>query len=156
MAVERTLILLKPDTVQRGLVGEVVSRLERRGLHIVGLKMLRMDKAKCDEHYSHLVSKPFYPGLAGFMSSGPVVAMVVAGVEAVKVVRDMCGPTNARNAMPGTIRGDFSLSTQYNIIHASDSVETAGKEVPRFFAAHELFAWERKLDALTSAEDEKR
>ncbi|VVB57542.1 Nucleoside diphosphate kinase [uncultured archaeon] len=156
MAVEQTLILLKPDCVQRGLVGKVVARLEERGLQLSGLKMMHLNKAKCDEHYAHLTAKPFYPGLVSFMTSSPIVAMVVSGPEAVKVVRDMCGPTNARNAAPGTIRGDFSLSTQYNIIHASDSLETAVKEVARFFHKEELFAWERKMDALTAAPDEKK
>ncbi len=156
MAVERTLILLKPDTLQRGLCGKIIARLEKKGLHIVGMKMMHLDSAKCNEHYAHLVGKPFFPKLVAFMTSAPVIAMAAEGVEAVKVVRDMCGPTNARNAMPGTIRGDFALSTQYNIIHASDSVETAGKEVKRFFHDNELFSWERALDSLTVAEDEKK
>ncbi len=156
MAVEQTLILLKPDTLQRGLIGPVIARLEARGLQMVGLKMLKLDKAKCDEHYAHLVGKSFYPGLVSFMTSSPIVALVVSGPEAVKVVRDMCGPTNARNAMPGTIRGDYSLSTQYNVIHASDSLETAQKEVARFFKKDELFVWERTLDKLTAAADEKK
>lgn len=156
MAVERSLILLKPDCVQRGLVGTVLARIETRGLQVVGLKMIQLDKSKCDEHYAHLTSKPFYPALSGFMTSAPVVALVAEGVEAVKVMRDMCGPTNARNAAAGTIRGDFSLSTQYNIIHASDSVETAAKEVARFFKKEELHAWKRTMDAFTAAGDEKK
>ncbi len=156
MAVERTLILLKPDALQRGLCGEVLSRLEKRGLQIAGLKMIQLDKAKCDEHYAHLVSKPFYPKLAAFMTSAPVVALVAEGVDAVNVLRAMCGPTNARTALPGTIRGDYSLSTQYNIIHASDSLETAHKEVARFFKKEELHAWKRAMDAFTAADDEKK
>lgn len=156
MPLERTLILLKPDCVQRGKCGEVVSRLEQRGMQIVGMKMMHLSQEKCNEHYAHLVGKPFFPKLAAFMTSAPVIGMVVEGVEAVKVVRDMCGPTNARNAMPGTIRGDFALSTQYNIIHASDSPETAIKEVKRFFADNELFAWKRVMDAYTAADDEKK
>lgn len=156
MAVERTLILLKPDTVQRGLVGHVLSRLEGRGLQIVGMKMIQIDKAKCDEHYAHLTSKPFYPSIVSFMTSAPVVALVAQGPEAVRVLRDMCGPTNARNALPGTIRGDLALSTQYNIIHASDSPETATKEVARFFKSDELHNWDRVLDGLTAGADEKK
>lgn len=156
MAVEQTLILLKPDCVQRGLVGNVVARLEARGLQLVGLKMIKLDAKKCEEHYAHLVGKPFYPGLVSFMTSSPVVALVVSGVDAVNVVRAMCGPTNARTALPGTIRGDYSLSTQYNIIHASDSLETAKKEVARFFKHEELHTYERVLDKLTSAADEKK
>ncbi|MDE1798291.1 MAG: nucleoside-diphosphate kinase [Candidatus Micrarchaeota archaeon] len=156
MAVERTLILLKPDTVQRGLVGQVLTRLEVRGLQIVGMKMIVLDKAKCDEHYAHLTAKPFYPSIVSFMTSAPVVALVAQGPEAVRVLRDMCGPTNARNALPGTIRGDLALSTQYNIIHASDSVETAAKEVARFFKHEELHNWNRTLDPLTAGADEKK
>ena len=156
MAVEQTLVLLKPDALARGLIGQVLSRLEGRGLQLVGLKMMSLDKAKCEEHYAHLAGKPFYPGLVSFMTSSPIVALVVSGPEAVKVVRDMCGPTNARNAPAGTIRGDYSLSTQYNIIHASDSLETAQKEVARFFRKEELYRWERALDKLTAAADEKK
>ena len=156
MAVEQTLVLLKPDCLQRGLVGKVIARLEKRGLQLIGLKMVRLDATACEEHYAHLVGKPFYPGLVSFMTSSPIVALVVSGPEAVKVVRDMCGPTNARNAPAGTIRGDYSLSTQYNIIHASDSLETAKKEVARFFKKDELFAWERTLDKLTATGDEKK
>jgi len=156
MAIERTLILLKPDCVQRGKCGDVIARLEERGLQLVGMKMMHLTSEKCNEHYAHLVGKPFFPKLVAFMTSAPVIGMVVEGIDAVKVVRDMCGPTNARNAMPGTIRGDFALSTQYNIIHASDSLETAHKEVARFFSANELFAWKRTLDGFTVAEDEKK
>jgi nucleoside-diphosphate kinase len=156
MAVERTLILLKPDTVQRGLVGHVLSRLEVRGLQIIGMKMIQLDKKLCDEHYAHLTTKPFYPSIVSFMTSTPVIALVASGPEAVKVLREMCGPTNARNALPGTIRGDLALSTQYNIIHASDSVETAQKEVARFFKKDELHHWTRTLDGLTAGTDEKK
>ena len=155
MSVEKTLILLKPDALQRGLIGKITSRIEERGLQVVGMKMIQLDDAKCAEHYAHLTNKPFYPKLVKFMTSAPVVAMAVSGVDAVKVIRDMCGPTNARNASAGTIRGDFSLSTQYNVIHASDSPETASKEVPRFFAKNEIFAWKRIMDEYTAAQDEK-
>ncbi len=156
MAVERTLILLKPDTLQRALVGAVLSRIEGRGLQIVGMKMIHLDQKMCDEHYAHLTTKPFYPSIVSFMTSAPVIALVASGPEAVKVLRDMCGPTNARNAMPGTIRGDLALSTQYNIIHASDSPETAAKEVARFFKKEELYHWTRTLDSLTAGADEKK
>ena len=156
MAVEKTLILLKPDALQRGLVGKIISRLEGRGLQIVGMKMLKLGQAECDEHYAHLKDKPFYPKLAEFMTSAPVIAMVVQGAEAVKIARNMCGPTNAREAPAGTIRGDFSLSTQYNVIHASDSLETANKEIARFFKKDELHEWKRALDAYTAATDEKK
>jgi len=155
MAEEKTLILLKPDALQRGLIGKITSRIEERGLQIVGMKMIQLDDDKCKEHYSHLTDKPFYPKLVEFMTSAPVIAMAIKGPDAVKVIRDMCGPTNARNAMPGTIRGDFSLSTQFNVIHASDSPETAAKEVLRFFADSEIFEWSRIMDSLTAAQDEK-
>jgi len=155
MVVEKTLILLKPDTLQRGLIGKITTRLEERGLQIVGMKMIQLDEKKCAEHYSHLVSKPFYPGLVSFMTSAPVIATAVSGLDAVKVVRDMCGPTNARNAPSGTIRGDYSLSTQYNVIHASDSSETAAKEIPRFFSKSEIHEWKRIMGAYTFAHDEK-
>jgi nucleoside-diphosphate kinase len=155
MASETTLVLLKPDALQRSILGKVISRMEERGLQIIGMKMIKLDRAKCDEHYAHLVQKPFYPKLAAFMTSAPLVAMAISGPEAVKVMRDMCGPTNARNAPAGTIRGDFSLSTQYNVIHASDSLETAGKEIARFFEKKELHEWKREMDKFTAAADEK-
>ncbi|MFA5108049.1 MAG: nucleoside-diphosphate kinase [Candidatus Micrarchaeia archaeon] len=155
MTIQKTLILLKPDALQRGIIGQITSRFETRGLHLSAIKMIKLDEKKCAEHYAHLTDKPFYPKLVKFMTSAPVVAMVVGGVDAVQVVRDMCGPTNARKAMSGTIRGDFSLSTQFNVIHASDSLETAEKEVKRFFDAKEIFAWNRTMDAFTAAEDEK-
>src|SRR3989338_5225564 len=138
---ERTLILIKPDGIQRGLVGETIARLEKKGLKIVGMKMLRMDKALAKDHYSHLVSKPFYPDLEKFVTEHPIIAMAVEGKEAVEVVINMCGVTNATKASAGTIRGDLSNSTSRNIIHASDTKETAEKEVKRFFKPSELFEY---------------
>jgi len=155
MAEERTLILIKPDALQRGIIGKIITRIEERGLQIVGLRMIELDDVKCREHYAHLVKKPFYPKLVAFMTSAPVIALVAQGAEAVKVVRDMCGPTNSRNAPAGTIRGDYSLSTQYNVIHASDSLETAKKEVARFFAEPQVCPWKRELAKFTAAEDER-
>ncbi len=136
---EKTLILLKPCTVQRRLVGEVITRLERKGLRIVGLKMMQLGDDILNEHYAHLRERPFFPWLTASMKSAPVVAMCVEGNSAVKVVRDIVGATNGRKAAPGTIRGDFSMSGQENIIHASDSVETAAVEMRRFFAEGEIF-----------------
>lgn len=136
---ERTLVLLKPDGIQRGLVGETIARLERKGLKITGLKMFKMSKELAKEHYSHLINKPFYHDLERFMTGQPVIAMVVEGKEAVEVVRLIVGPTNATKAPGGTIRGDFSNSTSRNIIHASDTRETAEKEVRRFFSKDEVF-----------------
>ena len=152
---ERTLIILKPDCVQRGLCGAVLSRFEKRGFAIAGMKMILLSPALLREHYAHIADKPFFPGIEGFMSSSPVVVAVVEGKDAVESVRAMCGPTNARKAAPGTIRGDFSLSMQCNVIHASDSVESAGKEVARFFKPDELHSYKRVLEGLTYSRDEQ-
>jgi len=152
---ERTLIILKPDCVQRGLCGAVLSRFESRGFSIAGMKMVKLSSALLKEHYAHIADKPFFPGIEKFMSSSPVVVAVIEGKEAVEAVRAMCGPTNARKAAPGTIRGDYSLSMQCNVIHASDSVETAQKEVARFFKPEELHSYKRELEGLTYSMDEK-
>lgn len=156
MATERTLIILKPDAVQRGLVGAVLSRFESRGFSIAGMKMVQLSQALLKEHYAHIADKPFFPGIASFMSSSPVVVAVIEGKEAVECVRAMCGPTNARKAAPGTIRGDFSLSMQCNVIHASDSLETAKKEIARFFKPDELHSYKRMLHDVTYSADEKQ
>jgi nucleoside-diphosphate kinase len=153
---ERTFIILKPDAMQRGLAGKILSRFERRGLKIVAAKMIHLTKEKCDEHYAHLKGKPFFAGLVTFMTSTPVICAVLEGKDAVELVRKMCGATNARAAEVGTIRGDFGLSTQANLIHASDSKETAEKEIARFFSKNEMHQWERDLEAsYTYSADEK-
>ncbi len=152
---ERTLIILKPDCVQRGLCGAVLSRFESRGFSIAGMKMVKLSSPLLREHYAHIADKPFFLGIEKFMSSSPVVVAVIEGKEAVEAVRAMCGPTNARKAAPGTIRGDYSLSMQCNIIHASDSAETAHKEVARFFKPDELHSYKRELEELTYSMDEK-
>ena len=136
---EQTLVILKPSTVMRGLMGEVISRFEKKGLIIAGMKMIQLNDEILAEHYSHLVSRPFFPMLKRSMMASPVVVMCVRGVEAVAVVRAMTGATNARKAEPGTIRGDFSMSGQQNIVHASDSVENAEIELNRFFKKEEIF-----------------
>ncbi|MEW5996122.1 MAG: nucleoside-diphosphate kinase [Candidatus Micrarchaeota archaeon] len=151
---ERTLILFKPDVLQRAILGEIIARFERKGLKIVGLKMLKMNTATAKEHYAHLTSKPFYPGLEKFMTHHPIVAMVVEGVEAVEVGRKLAGATNARKAEAGTIRGDFSNSTSRNVIHAADSLEMAQKEIARFFKKEELFEYPLVLHEYFYAEDE--
>lgn len=138
---ETTLVLLKPCTVQRGLIGEVISRFEKKGLHIVGLKFMQLDDAILAEHYAHLVERPFFPGLKESMMATPVVALALEGVDAIEVVRQMVGPTNGRKALPGTIRGDFSMSGQQNIVHASDGPDTAAAELKRFFREGEILAW---------------
>jgi len=137
--VEKTLLLLKPDSIQRTFVGEIISRFEKKGFRIIGLKMLKITKELAKEHYSHLTSKSFYPDLEKFMTEHPVIALVIEGKEAVEVVRMMVGPTNASKAPAGTIIGDFSNSTSRNVIHASDSKEGADKEIRRFFRKEELF-----------------
>jgi nucleoside-diphosphate kinase len=135
---EQTLVLVKPDGVRRGLVGEVIGRFERRGLRLRALKMLQFDGALADRHYSEHVDKPFYPDLKRFITSGPVVAMVVEGPDAISLVRTMMGPTKAIDAPPGTMRGDFATTTTENIIHGSDSPERAAIEKALFFRDEEL------------------
>ncbi len=144
---ERTLILLKPDTIQKSLIGDIIARLEKKGLKIVGLKMLQMDQALCDSHYSDHVSKGFYKFLAAFMMAGPIVAIAIEGHDAIRVVRTMCGATNPADALPGTIRGDYAKNIDNNIIHSSDSEAAATLEVARFFADNELFSYGRELAA---------
>lgn len=138
---ERTFVMMKPDCLQRGLVGEVFSRLERKNLKLVAAKMLALDEKLIEEHYAHLKDKPFFPRIRKFMTGAPLVATVWEGIDAVRVVRGLAGVTKARDAVPGTIRGDLAMSIQCNIIHASDSPETAAKEVARFFKKNELFEW---------------
>ena len=151
---ERTLILIKPDAIQKGNAGGIVSRFEKRGLKIVGMKMLKLTPELSKDHYSHLVSKPFYPDLENFMTHHPVIAMVLEGKECVEVVRGMMGPTNSRKAAPGTIRGDLSMSTSRNIIHGSDSLESAEKEIKRFFKSNELHDYKFSCADYNYASDE--
>jgi nucleoside-diphosphate kinase len=133
--VERTLVLIKPDGVRRGLVGEVIGRLERKGLSIEALELRRMDDDLADRHYAEHVTKAFYPSLKEFMTDGPLVAMIVSGDQAVDVVRALVGATDGRKAAPGTVRGDLSLSNQANLVHASDSTESAKREIGLWFPA---------------------
>ena len=134
---EKTLVLLKPSCVQRQLIGEIVNRFERRGLRVAGMKMMQLSDEILREHYAHLVDRPFFPALAASMQTSPVVAL--EGVDAVQVVRTMTGSTNGREAAPGTIRGDYSMSNQQNIVHASDSTSNAVIELKRFFRDEEIF-----------------
>lgn len=152
---ERTLVLIKPDALARGLVGEITTRFERKGLTLVGCKMMRLDEAVLAEHYAHLVEKPFYPRIAEFMASLPIVAQCWEGVDAVKVVRDMTGVTNSREAIPGTIRGDWGMSLQCNVVHTSERTEVAASEVARFFDREELHDYEPPLIAVVYADDER-
>ena len=139
---ERTLVLLKPDALERNLIGEIISRFERKGLKIVAMKMIKMDEELVNSHYSKYVDKPFFPMLKKFMTSKPIVCMVLEGLDAIKVVRLMVGSTNGREASPGTIRGDFGMSISKNLIHASDSPETAKEEISRFFKEEEICQWD--------------
>lgn len=136
---ERTLVIIKPGAVQRNLIGEIISRFERKGLQLQGLKMIQLDDRILAEHYAHLTDKPFFPTICNSMKASPVIVCCWAGVDAVQVVRNMTGVTNSRNAQPGTIRGDFGMSMQENIIHTSDSVENAAIELARFFRPEEMF-----------------
>lgn len=142
---EKTLVIIKPDALQRNLLGRIIERFERKGLKIVGLKMIQLDDVLLDEHYNHHKDKSFFNGLKKFMKGSPVAVMVLEGLEAIKAVRMICGATSGRQADMGTIRGDFSMSTQANIVHASDSPETAEKEIWRFFNNDELFDY-KKID----------
>lgn len=136
---ETTLVIIKPSGIQRGLAGRIISRFEQKGLVIAGMKMMRLSEQLLREHYAHLVDRPFFPSLLRSMMASPVVVLAIKGVDAVSVVRAMTGVTNARNAAPGTIRGDFGMSGQENIVHASDLPENAVIEVARFFKPEELF-----------------
>lgn len=152
---QRTLILVKPDAVQRGLVGEIISRFEKKGLKLIGIKMLQAGDELLNDHYAHHADKPFFADLKNFMKSSPIVAMIWEGKEAIETVRLMVGPTNSRQAPPGTIRGDFSMSGANNIIHASDSPETAKAEIPRFFEPSELFEYDKSEYLHLYAPDER-
>ena len=151
---EKTLIILKPGAVQRGLMGEIISRFEKKGLFIVGMKMIWLTDELLEEHYSHLKDKPFFRGIKDSMKACPVVAICLEGVDTVSVVRSLVGVTNGRVAQPGTVRGDYCMSIQENIVHASDSLETAEIELNRFFKKEEIFEYEHKLLSNLYAADE--
>ena len=142
---EKTLILIKPNAIQRGLTGDIVTRFERKGLRIVGMKMMFMTDELVKEHYAHLVERPFFPYLKASMQASPLIACCLEGAEAVETVRLMVGATNSRKALPGTIRGDFSMSGEQNVVHASDSVENALVEIDRFFSPEELFDYDSAI-----------
>ncbi len=143
MTYEQSLIIFKPDTIQRNLVGEIMNRFERKGLKIIGLKMISLQDTLIEEHYAHIKDKPFFPGIRDFMKATPVIVMALRGVNAISVIRLLVGPTKGYEADAGSIRGDFSMSTQSNIVHASDSVENGEVEVNRFFKKEELFEYEK-------------
>ena len=143
MKMERTVVLVKPDGVQRGLIGQIISRFERKGLKLAGLKMVRLDDDTLDAWYSHHVGKPFFADLKNFMKSSPIVAMLWEGVEAVDAVRKICGVTKARAAEAGSIRGDFGMSQSNNLIHASDSIDNAKKEEGLIFNQEEVLDYDK-------------
>lgn len=148
--IERTLILAKPDAVQRGLIGEVIGRFERRGLKLIGMKFMQMSSSLAAEHYGEHIGKPFYGGLVSYIISGPIVAMVWEGNDAVAIARKTIGATKPGEADPGTIRGDLALEIGRNIVHGSDSLENGLREASIFFAADELLSWGRSTDAWIS------
>jgi nucleoside-diphosphate kinase len=151
---ETTLVLLKPDCVQRRLVGDIISRFERKGLNLVAMKMLCVTPELSREHYAEHVSKPFYKNLEDFITSAPVVAMAVEGLDAIRVVRELLGATNGLKAAPGTIRGDYSSSRQMNLVHASDSPESAARELKLYFHDNELCRYTPTLVGSFRANDE--
>lgn len=143
---ERSLVLIKPDAVQRGLAGTIILRLERRGLRIAAMKMIQMDKALAQRHYAVHQNKPFFNDLVKFITSSPIIAAVFEGKNAVEVIRQTMGETNSAKASPGTIRGDFGIDLQYNLVHGSDSLENAAKEISIFFSPAEILGYSRDID----------
>lgn len=143
---EKTFVMLKPDALQRNLIGEIISRLEKRGLKIVAMKMIKMDKEMAEEHYKEHKGKSFYDELVNFIISGPVIAMVWEGMNAVQVMRTLMGSTAPQEASPGTIRGDYALFTGNNLIHGADSKESAEEEISLFFNQEEIVSYSKDLD----------
>lgn len=144
--VQRTLVLVKPDAVQRELVGEIIGRFERKGLKMIGMKLTHLDAVTLGEHYNHIKEKPFFPSLVQYMMQTPVVAIVLEGLDVIEAVRKVVGATNPRVADAGTIRADLSMNVPSNIVHASDSLEASAVEIKRFFKDDELFSYEKLTD----------
>ncbi|MEM7786076.1 MAG: nucleoside-diphosphate kinase [Planctomycetota bacterium] len=151
---ERSLILLKPDCVQRRLIGKIISRFEEKAINIVAMKLIQITPDLAKKHYAEHVEKPFYPGLESFITGAPVVAMVLEGLDVIRVVREMLGATNGLKANPGTIRGDYSSSRQMNLVHASDGAEAAAREIALYFEDDELCPYEPCLTPWLKAGDE--
>ncbi len=151
---ERSLVLLKPDCVQRRLVGRIISRFEDKGFNVIAMKMIQVTPDLAKQHYAEHVEKPFYPGLEAFITGAPVVAMIVEGLEAIRVVREMLGATSGLKAAAGTIRGDFSSSRQMNLVHASDGEEAAAREISLYFSNDEICAYEPTVTPWLKAADE--
>lgn len=153
---EYTLALLKPDAVQRDLLGRIIGRLEEKGLQIVGLKMFSFTPSLLAKHYEHISAEPFFPELAAYMTSGPSIALCLRGTDSIQTLRSLVGVTKAREAAPGTIRGDLAMSVQRNLVHASDSVDSAKSEIERFFDPSELYEYEDSLATFTFTASESR
>lgn len=151
---QKSLVLLKPDCVERRLMGQIIARFEAKGLNIVAMKMLRVTPELAKQHYAEHVEKPFYPSLEKFITSAPIVAMAIEGLDVIRLIRDMLGATNGLNAAPGTIRGDFSSSRQMNLVHASDSPESAERELALYFDAAEICEHDLLLTPSLRADDE--
>lgn len=151
---ERTFVLLKPDCVTRGLIGEIISKFEKKGLKIVGMKMIKLKRKNLEILYKHHKEKEFFEKLINFMRKTPVVAIVLEGKNSVEVVRKMCGVTNGREANPGTIRGDYSMSMRMNVIHAADNVEVANEEINLFFKAKEIYDYKLQTNPFLYCEEE--
>jgi len=143
---ERTLVILKPDAIQRGLIGPIITRLEQRGLRLAAMKLMQISPDLAARHYAIHKGKPFYEGLVQFITSGPVVAAVIEGKDAINIVRKTLGATSPANAEPGTIRADFGLEIGRNLVHGSDGPDTAAYEIPLFFAENEILTYERAVD----------
>lgn len=151
---EKTLVIIKPCAIRRGLIGEVIQRFERRGLQLSGMKMVQLTDEVLMDHYAHLVQKPYYQRIVESMKMTPVIVCCWTGVDAVNIARVMAGPTNGREAAPGTIRGDYSVSVQENILHTSDTIENGKIEINRFFQKEEVFEFEKLSKNVFYANDE--
>jgi nucleoside-diphosphate kinase len=152
---EQTLLLIKPDAIQRGLIGEIISRIEKKGLKFTAFKMIQLDDKILSEHYSHINTKPFFGKIVDFMKSTPVIACCVEGLDAIDTVRNMCGITKSREAVPGTIRGDLAMSIQTNLVHSSDTKEAAIEEIKRFFNSSDIFDYNQSQLSFIYSEDER-
>jgi len=151
---EKTLVIIKPGAIQRGLIGEVIRRFEQKGLQICGLKMVQLTDELLAEHYAHIAEKPFFPRVKAAMKATPVIVLCLKGMDAVHVVHRLAGATNGREAAMGTMRGDYSMSVQWNIIHTSDSIKTADLELSRFFKEDEIFDYKQSYLEYIYSEDE--
>ncbi len=151
---ERSLVLLKPDCVQRRLMGKIISRFEDKAIEIVGMKLIRVTPDLAKQHYAEHVEKPFYPGLEEFITAAPVVAIVAQGLDVIRVIREMLGATNGLNAAPGTIRGDYSSSRQMNLVHASDGAEASAREIALYFSDDEICDFDSCMESWCRAADE--